>query len=406
MDEKKLYNILHYSIDNVLYYKKLKLSINPIETVEKFPIIDKRIIKDNYSSFISNEYDVRLLKNILHNNNDFYHENKIISMHNTFVIECTTGSSGMPFSVVKTIQERNQLARILWKKRNEHFVVSPNSMFNFIHNFDRIDYPFPFEREKDSEKRLKLEFDYLLKKQFNWWHINQQRLSYYAICQEKLKYNFGLQAIENNGSFISKREKDLYSKLFNCRIIDHYGCREIWTIAYDCPYGFLHINSEALYFELVDDDGKKITENNIIGNIVITSYIQKAMPIIRYRTGDIGYYIEGECICGNKSKRIKLVPNRNKILGTDIYGNDFFKSLLLDMIHKYHFNNFNEIRVVQTSLSKFIIIVLGIAQREQVLFEKNFKKLFYSRMNNNYILSFKYNENCNGNSKSFFTVKL
>jgi phenylacetate-CoA ligase len=48
--------------------------------------------------------------------------------------------------------------------------------------------------------------------------------------------------------------------------------------------------------ELIDTNGRLITDNERLGEIVGTSFVNPAFPLLRYRTGDIGYW--SDCDCG------------------------------------------------------------------------------------------------------------
>lgn len=48
----------------------------------------------------------------------------------------------------------------------------------------------------------------------------------------------------------------------------------------------MRIDTERAVLEIVDDSGKQIKEGT--GRIIATSLINKALPFIRYDTGDIG----------------------------------------------------------------------------------------------------------------------
>ena len=72
--------------------------------------------------------------------------------------------------------------------------------------------------------------------------------------------------------------------VFKCRIADVYGSRELAEIAYQCPEGGRHV-CEPRHVETVAGD--QVARTGELGEIVVTSLNQFAMPLIRYRTGDM-----------------------------------------------------------------------------------------------------------------------
>lgn len=85
---------------------------------------------------------------------------------------------------------------------------------------------------------------------------------------------------------------------------DVYGSTEFKEVAAECPFGRLHLNFESAYIEVVDadDDGR--------GALVITSLLNRAMPLIRYRIGDLGKLTEGSCECGSRAPWLERLAGR------------------------------------------------------------------------------------------------
>src|SRR5262249_7461810 len=86
--------------------------------------------------------------------------------------------------------------------------------------------------------------------------------------------------------------------VFGCPIGVEYGCRDGGTVANECPAGGLHIAAEGMIVEVID------------GEIVLTNLHTFAMPIIRYRTGDVGALEPTPCSCGRGLPRLRGVEGR------------------------------------------------------------------------------------------------
>jgi len=89
-------------------------------------------------------------------------------------------------------------------------------------------------------------------------------------------------------------------RAFGKKIIGEYGAAEAGVIAFECPYGNLHINMEGVLVEEED------------GEIIVTNLVARSFPVIRYKLGD---YIElkdpsFECPCGMKHRVIDSVLGR------------------------------------------------------------------------------------------------
>jgi phenylacetate-CoA ligase len=96
---------------------------------------------------------------------------------------------------------------------------------------------------------------------------------------------------------------------FGTRVIDMYGMREFGTIATRCRYDGYHVEAERLVVEVVDEAGDPVPAPQV-GELVVTNLINKAMPLIRYRTGDIGSLGAAPCECGAPQHLLSVVEGR------------------------------------------------------------------------------------------------
>lgn len=375
-----------------------------IDLFEELPVTEKSIIKQNILSFINDglKSDLGPVVNFSRDYNREYYYNL---SYGEIVLEYTTGTSGMPFFTVKTVKERLMLGRYLWKFRNEVKKINKIDFFNFLHCFNNGGYPFPFEEVGDYNELLILELRHLMRHKFAWWHINAELLNQYANAINVNNLSFDdlkIDVIENNGAYISDEEKIEFSKLFNCNIVDNYGCRELWCIGFDCIEGEMHVNEDCVYFELVNDQNEVIYKPNIIGKVLITSLRQKSMPYIRYDLGDIAYYLPGECKCGRKTKRIRVLPGRHMIVGTNIYGNKLFREVMLHLTLERGISKFYSINIMQVALYSFNVYVSGNQENSHLL-ESEFTSYARKKLNSReYNFNFIYDEKVK--LKSIFNI--
>ena len=62
--------------------------------------------------------------------------------------------------------------------------------------------------------------------------------------------------------------------------------------------------------EIVDPLSGDPLPDGIPGEIVITTLTREAMPLIRYRTGDVAALLPGPCACGSPLRRLGPVRGR------------------------------------------------------------------------------------------------
>ena len=101
-------------------------------------------------------------------------------------------------------------------------------------------------------------------------------------------------------------------KTWHCEVFTHYGMTETgFGYAVDCSCHCGHHTRDAeILVEIIDpvtgqscDAGKK-------GEIVISMLANEAMPLIRYRTGDLSCFTLSPCKCGSSLKLLGKIESR------------------------------------------------------------------------------------------------
>ena len=82
-------------------------------------------------------------------------------------------------------------------------------------------------------------------------------------------------------------------------LIDYYGMAECTPIACECMHETgLHVSTDFCYVEVIDPETGEVVGEGERGEIVVTHLNKDAMPLQRYRTGDLGIVESVECPCG------------------------------------------------------------------------------------------------------------
>ncbi|MBN1320514.1 MAG: AMP-binding protein [Thermoleophilia bacterium] len=100
--------------------------------------------------------------------------------------------------------------------------------------------------------------------------------------------------------------------IWGCEVYNHYGSTEMGLGGgVDCrARGGYHMREADLFFEIVDPiTGRPLPEGES-GEVVFTTLTRAAMPLIRYRTGDVSRFIPGPCACGTVLRRMAHVDAR------------------------------------------------------------------------------------------------
>jgi len=150
--------------------------------------------------------------------------------------------------------------------------------------------------------------------------------------------NFELNAL---GKFI----RDAW----DVKLYSTYASTEMQTAFTECEFGKGgHSHPELIILEIIDDEGRGLKPGEY-GEVCITTLGVEAMPLLRYRTGDICcYYIE-QCGCGRKTKRLSPVIGRKKQM-IKYKGTTLYPPALFDLLNQCDFINEYVVEVGLNSL--------------------------------------------------------
>ncbi len=117
-----------------------------------------------------------------------------------------------------------------------------------------------------------------------------------------------LKAVITTAEILTPRMREDIASAFGVGVFDEYGCAETGSIAHDCERGKLHINSENLLVEVLDDSGAIGLEGE--GRLVLTDLHNRVQPLLRYDSGDYGVLSRTPCECGRPLLLLENVHGR------------------------------------------------------------------------------------------------
>ncbi len=140
-----------------------------------------------------------------------------------------------------------------------------------------------------------------------------------------------LQAVFTTSESLGPKARDSITAAFGCRVIDTYGCNDGGVYGFECAEetGF-HVGAESVFLEVVDAEGRPLPAGEV-GRIVVTNLAIRAMPLLRYATGDMGALTHERCACGRGLVRIIALQGRER---------DFVMTPAGHQVHGAFFNHF------------------------------------------------------------------
>ncbi len=158
-------------------------------------------------------------------------------------------------------------------------------------------------------------------------------------------YQFAQHALERGERFPSVRgieidevcaapyQRGIIGECFKCPVYDCYGSHELGVVAHGCQaQKGSHILSLSHYVEIVDAETGKTALPGASGSVIITDIVNRAMPLIRYETGDVASMPGRVCSCGSAYPLMSPVAGRlmNRIsCGGAFFAEEFFIERIL-----------------------------------------------------------------------------
>jgi phenylacetate-CoA ligase len=136
-----------------------------------------------------------------------------------------------------------------------------------------------------------------------------------ALCEiadglDRLQGDLRPRRVFTSGEILVRSRRERLAEAFECPVLDVYGTSETKEIAFECTEGSFHVNADVALVEILDEQGGRC-EAGEEGEIVLTSLVNCAMPLIRFRTGDRGRLLSGLCSCGLHLGRLGVVTGRD-----------------------------------------------------------------------------------------------
>ena len=277
--KSQLFEILSIAKNKVPYY------------LQEIPFTDKSIIKEDTKRFINTDFqDSNLIRRLTGGStgptNDIFYNLDALdwsSAANLFSLEFTGRKHHNTECILSSEPKKNGFKDIL------NLTAKSFAMNRSVIHVESLD-------TKDLSqiwKKLKNLKPYL---------IQGHPSTLYALSKYVQKNNFpiieSLKAFESTGESLDSKKIKSIEENIGCKVYNRFGNAEFGVIAH----------SREHPFELEILDYLVHAENLSIGNgleeIILTSLTNKAMPLIRYQTGDFG----------------EIVTKENHDIITNIYG--------------------------------------------------------------------------------------
>lgn len=293
--EKDIENLLKHAIDTTEYYKDYDY-----KDIRKFPVVNKRIIIENFDKIKSSIYEGKKLHTM-----------------------STSGSTGTPFTVIQDKKKRNRvIAEVLFFGKLSGYTFGQRQMFlrvwvktikksklkKFLQNMITQD----ISNLNDDKMR---EIEIILKKDKKIKNIlsyasTLEKLSKHLINENAYEEKYNIKSIISGSELLQENVREDLKRIFKCNVVSRYANEENGILGQDCieDNHEIHLNVANYYFEFLKLDSDEPAKEGELSRIVVTDLWNYALPMIRYDTGDLA--IAGKSRCSLKSVVIHEIFGR------------------------------------------------------------------------------------------------
>jgi phenylacetate-CoA ligase len=271
---KRLKDILNYAYNNVPYYNELFKKVgfdynkfNNFEDINLIPFLTKDIIRNNFDKLTSRA-----------------------KVSGGYYIATTGGTTGEPLKILldyESIFKENAFIYHFRKNLGYQFddkiatfrgVEFGNKLWKFNPMYNEMLFS-PFKLSKSTLNKYVKKID-----SFNPKYLNGYLSSMYFFAKlmddNKLHLSSRLKGIFLIGENIEAEQRQFIEKFFGIKSSTFYGHTERCVIAEEIRETLFKFNPFYGYTELLKN-------SNDSYDIVSTGFLNKIMPLIRYKTGDL-----------------------------------------------------------------------------------------------------------------------
>lgn len=296
--QERLDALLLYACRHVPHYRELGLEAPELS---QFPLLDRQEVANNTDAFVSDQFNPE----------------KLLALY-------TGGSSASPLKVYisKSVRQKTYAFwqsfyngmnfRIGEKKASfvGRKIQEPGDDSPPFWRYNLIDRQLILSSYHMSEKNLPYYVNKL--NEFKPKIIEGYPLSIYRLAEyienHDVELTFQLTGVSTSSENFSASHRAVIEKAFNCRVFDQYGSAESVVFASECEHGNMHIEPEYGLVEVLTKSGEVCAEGE--GELVVTTLLNDAMPLIRYRIGDLGEVVREPCQCGRQTAILRQLQGK------------------------------------------------------------------------------------------------
>jgi phenylacetate-CoA ligase len=141
------------------------------------------------------------------------------------------------------------------------------------------------------------------------WPVHLRELLRSMTDAELARLSETLRLVFTESELLTPEYRVQLTERFRVPVFDEYSAFEVLNVYYECARGGRHIAEDRVHVEVVDDGGVPLPPGHE-GRLLITAYMERAMPLFRFAIGDVGRINRDPCLCGRTFRTLELTRGR------------------------------------------------------------------------------------------------
>ena len=132
------------------------------------------------------------------------------------------------------------------------------------------------------------------------------------------RLRLGLHEVWTGGESLTPASRRTIADSFGCGVSQSYGASEFLAIASECSLGHLHLNSDWVLLEPVDEHHRPVPPGTTGHTTLLTNLANRVQPLIRFDIGDRVRLPQRACACGSG---LPLIEVEGRVDDTLVFDN-------------------------------------------------------------------------------------
>jgi phenylacetate-coenzyme A ligase PaaK-like adenylate-forming protein len=144
--------------------------------------------------------------------------------------------------------------------------------------------------------------------------LRQRSLDCLAVEQLKGRLALDIVLAVSVSEWVEPAARRRIEAAFGCPLRDSYAASEFLALAFECREGWLHVNSDWVVLEPVDEDYRPVPVGETSHTSLVTNLANFTQPVIRHDIGDRVTARPDPCACGSPLPAVRVEGRQHDTL--------------------------------------------------------------------------------------------